>query len=565
METELDFTPEDYSILNALYFFPNIISPLLAGIFIEKLGGIVVCFYLSLIIASLGHVTFALGASVASKGIMFFGKALSGSMYEIIDAVMPITYLGPLFKHDFQVVVGLAQIFIRMGSVANFIASPIAYDEYGLLPAIWIASLVGVSSIVLLFLARLLEVNFPAIFPKEEEPQQPRDSQEKKEISNPMQTRSEEYDIELVRVTSLPEETVENASRSMSPSRLLDPQHLRLSASRSSDVYHDELDDKYHDGRRVALVPADVVGSPEGQGKSRYRQLAPSPADDDRAPAPSDGEERAEQREESTARSASWWVVLLELSQCHQFSVQFYWYLLAGAFLYGSIVPFWFYGSKYLQETLYCDISRADSIMSLPEGLVVVTGFPFGLLLSRWRPSVRVKFLSLAGALATMAVAFGCLLYSTSLNQSMNAQRSREEAQPFPLPLGLAVGSVVLLGTAFSLSCSLFWGIVNEVVDQRFLSQGSGLLSCGVNVLPSVLPPILSLVSEALRTQHSTIAILAAMAVCGSVAALIAANPSYLATMLSSSSSSAEDRVVRLRSDSGLDSSRRGLTEAMDE
>ena len=50
MEVELGISEQDYAILNAVYFFPNIITPLIAGMLTEKLGGVSNCFLYSVII-----------------------------------------------------------------------------------------------------------------------------------------------------------------------------------------------------------------------------------------------------------------------------------------------------------------------------------------------------------------------------------------------------------------------------------------------------------------------------------------------------------------------------------
>lgn len=119
----------------------------------------------SLAISAIGHALFALGIQWKVKGLMFFGKALSGSMYEILDALMPILYLGTLYREDFQLVVGFMQMFIRMGSVVNFIVTPFLYRRYGLNVAMWVASLVGMSGLLLFLMARFIELNLYTVHP----------------------------------------------------------------------------------------------------------------------------------------------------------------------------------------------------------------------------------------------------------------------------------------------------------------------------------------------------------------------------------------------------------------
>jgi hypothetical protein len=632
LEREIGFTPQDYSILNALYFFPNIISPLLAGILIDRLGGTVKCFYYSILVASAGHLTFALGASMANKGIMFFGKGLSGSMYEIIDAVMPISYIGPMYKADFQIVIGVVQIFIRLGSVVNFIVSPIAYAKYGLVPAIWIASLVGVSSILLLFTARTLETSFPAVFPKSSSNNSNNNNNQNKSSSTQKEKNSEkvghmfddvddeeEDGIELVRMTSDEEEENQTFNIILNKREIPERQgkitkdHERdrkvrhrlqssndSSPSLSSDFVEiddngEEIEDKNRNkdeeneekwrgkdieeqgGRRKKGVQ--FSSSTNNQKNRNYKKKSAdyikvsdlsehNHGSNEHSP----GDNQHNRGRQSFSFS-SCWSGFLELTQFHQFSAQYYLYLLSGSFLYGSIVPFWFYGSKYLQDTLFYDIGRADSIMSLPEGLVVVTSFPFNFLISRYLSGKTKKLAVLGVSLLAMSLSFVCLFFAAALNLSMNQRQQQEQSssssssQTYPGPMYLSLFAVVLLGSAFSLACGLFWGIVNDIVEEKYLSQGSGILSCAVNFLPSVLPPILSLLTTTFHNPHSTIIVLSVMAFLGALSSFMAASSSLLSFCSGGGRNNRDyydeyDELAREDSDDlhDLDSTRRGLS-----
>jgi hypothetical protein len=50
----------------------------------------------------------------------------------------------------------------------------------------------------------------------------------------------------------------------------------------------------------------------------------------------------------------------------HRFSRSYYCFLLAGTFLYGSMVPFWFMGAKFLQVRDGVSVERADMLVLLP-------------------------------------------------------------------------------------------------------------------------------------------------------------------------------------------------------
>ncbi len=546
LETELSFTSNDYSILNSLYFFPNIISPLLAGMFIEQLGGIVRCFYLSLIIASAGHISFAIGASLRSKVIMFLGKALSGSMYEIIDAVMPIIYMGPMFKQDFQLVVGLAQIFIRLGSVINFIVSPYVYSHYSLLTAIWVASIVGCGAITLFAASRYIECELllPETLSSYITSDKTTDIEsmsrsQSGSLSGDINVNDDNEGLELVTVTGentyniiqTEQERRNWSSMSSSISQSIDETEQSgnrhgmagitipndESADKSSDSLHRPVsprktakrsllnNNKQHDYVAISLTD-ESTHVPENHLPSNNHHVSPGP---------------------SSTSNMTWFAYFLELTQFHQFSARYYFYVLAGSFLYGSIVPFWFFGSKYLQDSFFYNIETADSIMTLPEGLVVLTGFPFGLIISYLQPSVKIKLVGLGLAQGMMAISFLIVVYAAKKNLDLNSDHEDTNTHiTYQRANDIAIFGVVLLGASFSCACGLFWGIVNAVVDEKYLSQGSGIVSCAVNVLPTILPPIISIVSVQSGSHHSIILILTLMAALGSISSFIAVNAS---------------------------------------
>jgi hypothetical protein len=543
IENELSFTQQDYSILNSLYFVPNIISPLIAGMFIDKLGGIVNCFYLSLAIASLGHICFGLGATWESKGIMYLGKGLSGSMYEIIDAVMPIVYLSVLFKDDFQIVIGFLQIFIRLGSVVNFIISPYVYQRYGLLPAIWIASGIGISSIGCFFMSRYVETSHLITASTTEMSSSISSSTLATEKTLSEGDNDQEFDaeigIELVTITDEDSEIIidrENQYTSLSHSTSTEDRLLKQGKSIKQTISNDswivdypvnqkkqKIKQKKHEYQSLKMSDNsehNPLQSVSGSHSSDFHEISV----EDHLPSSSPVSLNSSSHSfvSSSSCVSSLWNTFLELTQFHQFSLQYYLYLIAGAFLYGSIVPFWFYGSKYFQDNFNFPIDKADSVMTLPEGLVVITGFPFGILMSKIQPTVQSKLLGFAAGLLGMSISFCILIYSAGWSRS-SLSHSVEERSLALSPDSLCYGSVIFLGISFSCSCGLFWGIVNDAVDHKYLNQGSGILSCAVNILPAVLPPFFAMITLWTGNPHSTIIILAIQAFFGSIAALFAA------------------------------------------
>jgi hypothetical protein len=486
LEEEL-ITPHDYSLLNAFYFFPNIITPMLAGIFVEKIGGVVLGYIYSLWISLFGHLIFSLGIQYANKSLMLCGKALSGSMYEILDALMPILYLGALYKDDFQLVVGFMQIFIRLGSVVNFFVTPRLYAMYGLNIALWVASIVGMSGLVLFVMARYIEVNWYKTHPDYKSPSTSGESMSSHGGStNEMSSNSNTHN-----------------STSTHDRLPLDDEVLEKTASPFTIETEDHDDDEVTQDHEQSQKMAEL-----------YNERT-STANEHSSSSPTD-------REPLTKNITVFQRLydgFMNMTQFDKFDAKFYFYFSAGSLLYGAVVPFWFFGSKYLQENFNFSVERADSLVSIPELCMVFVGFPLGLTVTRYKWSYQTRLHVVCGAMFCIFLAF-CILLVAGVQKNSHQASGQVHSDDNYLYSVIAVFAVLLLGSGFSFSCSLFWGCINGVVDSKYFNEASGLTSCGVNVLPSILPPIL--VSFRLQGDHQIIACIAILALLGSICAYAA-------------------------------------------
>lgn len=401
IEDELRFTAHDYSILNALYFFPNIATPLLAGIFIKQLGGIPKAFLLSVMVVSVGHLVFGLGVELVSKPVMFIGKAITGSMYEIIDALMPIIYLSPIFKQEFPLVVGSLQIFLRSGSIVNFVLSPMIYAHYGLKAAFWVSTAIGCTAIPCFLAARYIEVG----------------------------------------------------SLSMT-----EPVAIEAAADEEK-------------GDASGHIPSESSGC-----CSMADSFPPA-----------------------------------------GFGALFYLYMVTGAFLYGGIVPFWFFGSKYLQDSLLITVASADRILAIPELMVVVVGIPMGFALSYCHWSMRTKLSLMTAVMGLMTASYVCLL-AVGYHVPEAAQLTEQNQMQF---VYLAILSVLLMGFGFSVACNVFWSLISYMVAEQYLSPATGLISCAVNLLPSLLPPVIAQLTVYFQ-HHAVLIVLIVMTALGTGTSLVA-------------------------------------------
>eukprot|EP01039_Chlorochromonas_danica_P001838 gene1838-2011_t len=434
IESELHFSARDYSLLNTVYFFPNMMTPLLAGMFIKELGGIPKAFFLSVFIVSIGHLIVGFGVEYENRWVMLSGKVITGCLYEIIDALMPIIYLSPIYKEEFPMVVGILQIFLRSGSIVNFILSPMIYAHYGLKAAFWVSTLVGCTALPLFLAARYLEIGSLHL-------------EDKNTSADDEKADGSEVDEEASNTTAT---TIDSAQS------------------------------------HVAAQGGRICGPVEGFG----------------------------------------WT--------------FYLFLLTGAFLYGGIVPLWFFGSKYLQDRFTLSVSAADCIVALPEVMVVVVGIPVGFLLSYCSLTMQTKLQLMTGSLGFMTCAYLVLLYL-----GVQTEPGRYDQSIVTLAV-MAVGAV---GMGFSLACNVFWALVSLMVAPEYLSQATGLVSCGVNLLPAVLPPLIAALSPVVG-QQAVLVVLSLMTCFATLASFGAAllvnlTPRYqIASQIDEKSNVKDDRMV---------------------
>ena len=119
-----------YSALNSLFFLPNIISSLIISAFVSKIG-IGKCIITALVIAATGNFLFYYGITIKNVHILYVGRFMHGTMYEIID-MLPLPLLNPLFSSKWGLICGLLNSFLRLGSVFTFFLCPILYKKYSI-------------------------------------------------------------------------------------------------------------------------------------------------------------------------------------------------------------------------------------------------------------------------------------------------------------------------------------------------------------------------------------------------------------------------------------------------
>ena len=129
----------------------------------------------------------------------------------------------------------------------------------------------------------------------------------------------------------------------------------------------------------------------------------------------------------------------------------YYNFLFCGVFLYGSMVPFWFLGSAFLQTTYGFSVGVADRLVLLPECMICVCALPIGIILDKYHIdlSYRCEYLS------TSCFCLG-LSYVILANQMISP-----------------TVNMIVLGLCYACSNCLLWSSITDVMERiRLILRG---------------------------------------------------------------------------------------------
>ena len=165
--TGYGLSPRQYNSLNAIYFLPNVLMPIVSGVMAQRRGAAkVLVEFLRLLF--LGSVLTAAGALIASAlsvqeahsdvpyGLTLAGRALAGIAYESVD-MTPIGLLSPRFRESWASVVGIINGLNRGGSVLSFLLEPLVYTRFGMTSAMILPSLLGFSALLAGLIAKCID------------------------------------------------------------------------------------------------------------------------------------------------------------------------------------------------------------------------------------------------------------------------------------------------------------------------------------------------------------------------------------------------------------------------
>eukprot|EP00928_Gymnodinium_smaydae_P043005 TRINITY_DN28906_c0_g2_i1.p1 TRINITY_DN28906_c0_g2~~TRINITY_DN28906_c0_g2_i1.p1 ORF type:complete len:442 (+),score=33.65 TRINITY_DN28906_c0_g2_i1:167-1492(+) len=358
-EIESDFAIDStrFQTLNACYFAPNLVMPAVVGVLAQRYGAskmLIACTAFS----SFGHAAVAVAGYLRSYGVLLGGRVALGICYEAID-VLPLAILAPLFSDCWAFMGGLFNAFLRMGSVLNFVVSPIVYKHSGIEAALTVSCLMGISGLAVAIVAF-------------------------------------------------------NVDASLKSRRVRSCEHASQKAE----------------------SPCARGERKKGSGMQTFRM-----------------------------------------------------YIVLGAFMYASLVPFWFYGGGYIQHKWGYGLAAADALMLYPEGGMVILSPVLGILVDKLLRRVRTRLIVLCCSLISVSISFLLLTLTPA----------------HVMPPFVALG---VLGTSYAFSNTCFWSLSNVLVPADFYGTGGGILGVAINVGATVLPVIMARAP----TEAAALLLLGAMA-----------------------------------------------------
>ena len=404
-------------------------------------------------------------------------------MYEIIDS-LPIVILAPLFDSQWGLVVGLLNGFLRLGSVMNFVLSPVIYKTRGVKVALWFATAIATSAVLFAALAYSLT--------------------RKKEMLDGKKYEQLDGSNHIELNVLCPEQDEEGEG-----------DWLGDTEGERNVLHKDHTDEVLHDTHIMSRntttpVPVKIVNSTLAvPSVTSPIGIASGPMISSSAHLTRSDEENPSDRFSAVSMDKNVIVLstgtvrgrILSALPLHLFGYQFYMFLCTGACLYGSMVPFWFLGSKFLQDCYSLTVGQADGLMLLPEGMIALVSVPIGMLLDSYNCATKLRLQLLAASCLLLPLSYSMLAlgYRISIQEDAADSQVRSSSQTLISPYL----TMFCIGTAYAVSNSLYWSTIMDVLPKgRYFSSANGLIASCLNILPSVVPTILVLAASVLSTQE---------------------------------------------------------------
>ena len=180
-----------------------------------------------------------------------------------------------------------------------------------------------------------------------------------------------------------------------------------------------------------------------------------------------------------------------------------YWVLLVcAALMYSSVVPFWFVGSKMLQEAHGLSVEQADALILIPELAVLCIGPMAAIIADSANLATGRRMGIVAGCQLLLALAYALLLipgqhhYNAAGDETVHETVQGDETDGESPDGGVAVMPpaipLMLIGVAWGVSHALFWGVYPLFCPAGRLAVATGYSGVAINIGPTLVPLALS-------------------------------------------------------------------------
>ena len=147
IEQDLKISASKYALFYTGYSYPNIIMPLIGGVFTDRIGQrTALLVFISLV--TIGHGIFTIGGFMNSYAVMMTGRVIFGlgaeSMTVAASAITSKWFLGK----ELNLAMGAKLALARLGAVAAGVIVPSVYDVSGLGPAFGVGFVICIFSFI---------------------------------------------------------------------------------------------------------------------------------------------------------------------------------------------------------------------------------------------------------------------------------------------------------------------------------------------------------------------------------------------------------------------------------
>jgi len=147
LEKQFGIDSTHYSLLYTVYSLPNMVLPILGGLFLDKIG-IRSGLLLFTFVLTLGQLVFTIGGYNSDYNTMLAGRVIFGmggeSMSVAQSAIVSVWFKGK----ELAFALGINMSISRLGSVLNAAVVPSVYDSSGLGMALMVGFIICVFSFV---------------------------------------------------------------------------------------------------------------------------------------------------------------------------------------------------------------------------------------------------------------------------------------------------------------------------------------------------------------------------------------------------------------------------------